>query len=176
MGLIDLRSEIFIKVNHTYEVLMEVRKDTRVSTSTIKVNIIAGIPPIMEIQCSDPALCFISEQKTYINPSSRLGLKAVCVNYGGSICDEPMKYKWFVYKDGTNEKLIDMHDNQGLSIGCSDVKCNQEMALTTEFFAQHQEENVYNVALEATNGPPQEATGFTSTMIRSRYLFITSKM
>ena len=48
------------------------RKDTRNATVSVSIEIIAAIPPIMEIECADPSLCLVGEGgKLFINPSSR---------------------------------------------------------------------------------------------------------
>ena len=55
-GTLSLASQSFVADGVLYEVLLEARKFTqtnvnftRVSTARIQVNIVAGIPPIMEI-------------------------------------------------------------------------------------------------------------------------------
>ena len=92
----------------------------------------------------------------------RLGLKAVCLREGGSVCDEPMEYKWYVYKPNTTEPLSGanlMEKDTPLSIGCDETGCNQEIALKTQFFDKFSSQSVYHISLKATNGPPQLSTG-----------------
>ena len=56
-------------------------------TVTIMVEIIAAVPPIMEIECADPLLCLVGEGgKLFINPTSRLAVKAECSVRGNSDC------------------------------------------------------------------------------------------
>ena len=63
------------------------RKDTRNVTVTILAEIIAAVPPIMEIECADPLLCLVGEGgKLFINPTSRLAVKAECNIRGNSDC------------------------------------------------------------------------------------------
>ena len=98
--MINLQSSQFIKEETTYEILMELKKDTRNATVSILVEIIAAIPPIMEIECADPLLCLVGEGgRLFINPSSRLGLKAICSTKGGSVCTS-MSYQWAIMRQG----------------------------------------------------------------------------
>ena len=54
---------------------------------TILAEIIAAVPPIMEIECADPLLCLVGEGgKLFINPTSRLAVKAECNVRGNSDC------------------------------------------------------------------------------------------
>ena len=55
-GTLTIASESFVTVDKLYEILLEVRKFTmaaynytRISTKQIQVQVIAGIPPIMDI-------------------------------------------------------------------------------------------------------------------------------
>ena len=99
-------SASFIKEETVYEILLEIRfsvislppslpppdklncrKDTRNVTVTILAEIIAAVPPIMEIECADPLLCLVGEGgKLFINPTSRLAVKAECNVRGNSDC------------------------------------------------------------------------------------------
>ena len=89
-----------MKEETKYEILMELRKDTRNVTGSIVVEIIAAVPPIMEIECADPLLCLVGEGgKLFINPSSRLGVNALCSTKGGSDCSS-MSYQWAIMKPG----------------------------------------------------------------------------
>ena len=76
------------------------RKDTRNVTVKITVSITAAIPPIMEIVCADSLLCLVGEGgKLYINPSSRLAVKATCSTKGNSDCTA-LTYEWFARPEG----------------------------------------------------------------------------
>ena len=80
---------------------MELRKDTRNVTGSIIVEIIAAVPPIMEIECADPLLCLVGDGgKLFINPTSRLGVKALCSTKGGSDCSS-MSYQWTIMIPGS---------------------------------------------------------------------------
>ena len=80
-GFLTLKTSFFHSSdNQLYEILLEVRKDTseyrpgyiRESVKTLHLLVVPGVPPVMLIQCADPALCYTDETgKTYINPSSR---------------------------------------------------------------------------------------------------------
>ena len=54
-----------------YDILLEIRKDTRNTSVQLTVEIVDAIPPIMEIECADELLCHIGAGgKIYINPTS----------------------------------------------------------------------------------------------------------
>ena len=104
LGVLNIASVSFLKEETVYEILLELRfllllplavwtdelycrKDTRNVTVTIMVEIIAAVPPIMEIECADPLLCLVGEGgKLFINPTSRLAVKAECSVRGNSDC------------------------------------------------------------------------------------------
>ena len=95
-----IASEQFMKEDALYDILLEIRKDTRNTTVSITVEIIKAIPPIMEIECADPLLCLIGEGgKLFINPTSRLAVQAQCSTKGSSDCSK-MSYQWFIKKPG----------------------------------------------------------------------------
>ena len=72
---------------------------------------IPGVPPLMTILCADPALCFSDALgRTYINPSSRLALKAWCSIDEGSDCSEPMTYEWLITLPGQTQTLPKTND------------------------------------------------------------------
>ena len=98
--MLKVNSEQFMKEETTYDMLLEIRKDTRKTTVEITVEIIEAIPPIMEIECADPLLCLVGEGgKLFINPSSRLAVRAQCSTKGNSDCSR-MTYQWFIRKPG----------------------------------------------------------------------------
>ena len=71
-GQLTLPSYKFFKRNQLYEIKLEVRKDVRVATAYIQIQIVAGTPPLMQITCADPALCKKDEKgQVYINPTNR---------------------------------------------------------------------------------------------------------
>ena len=99
--MVTIASEQFMKVDILYKILLEIRKDTRNATVSITVEIIKAIPPIMEIECADPLLCLVGEGgKLFINPTSRLAVKAQCSTKGKSDCSK-MSYQWFIKRPGT---------------------------------------------------------------------------
>ena len=76
------------------------RKDTRNVTVELTVNIIPATPPIMEIECADSLLCLVGEGgKLFINPSSRLAVKATCSTKDTSDCSS-LSYKWYARPTG----------------------------------------------------------------------------
>ena len=98
--MINVASSQFLKEETFYEILLELRKDTRNTTAKITVEIIKAVPPIMEIECADPLLCLVGEGgKLFINPSSRLGVRALCSTKGGSDCSS-MTYQWSIMRPG----------------------------------------------------------------------------
>ena len=100
LGALTIASEQFLKVDTFYDILLEIRKDTRNTTVEIAVEIIEAIPPIMEIECADPLLCLVGEGgKLFINPTSRLAVRAQCSTKDNSDCSK-MSYQWFIRKPG----------------------------------------------------------------------------
>ena len=100
LGMITLASKQFLKEETLYEILLELRKDTRNVTVRTTVKIIAAVPPIMEIECADPLLCLVGEGgKLFINPSSRLAVKALCSTKGNSDCSS-LTYQWSIMHPG----------------------------------------------------------------------------
>ena len=98
--MLKLDSEQFLKEDILYNILLEIRKDTRNVTVNITVEIIKAVPPIMEIECADPLLCLVGEGgKLFINPTSRLAVRAQCSTKGNSDCSK-MSYQWFIRKPG----------------------------------------------------------------------------
>lgn len=100
-------------------------------------------------------LCLIGEGgKIFINPSSRLAVKATCSLKGGSDCSNPFSYEWFVRPKGSMNDSIASLANTDYAIGCTDdpYDCNSDLALTTTFFSTFDNYSVYNVELGATNG------------------------
>ena len=98
--MLKVNSEQFMKEDTTYDILLEIRKDTRNTTVEITVEIVKGIPPIMEIECADPLLCLVGEGgKLFINPTSRLAVRAQCSTKDNSDCSK-MSYQWFIRKPG----------------------------------------------------------------------------
>ena len=97
------------------------RKDTRNVSVSITVQVIAAVPPIMEIgrrrnslditilrqlfcsECADQLLCLVREGgKLFINPSSRLAVKATCSTKGGSDCSG-LEYQWYTRPQGETQ-------------------------------------------------------------------------
>ena len=97
------------------------RKDTRNVSVSITVQVIAAVPPIMEIgrrrnslditilrqlfcsECADQLLCLVGEGgKLFINPSSRLAVKATCSTKGGSDCSG-LEYQWYTRPQGETQ-------------------------------------------------------------------------
>ena len=101
LGILTIASDQFIKFDTFYVILLEIRKDTRNTTVSITVEIIEAVPPIMEIECADQLLCLVGEGgKLFINPTSRLAVKAQCSTQGNSDCSK-MSYQWFIKRRGT---------------------------------------------------------------------------
>ena len=72
-GQLTLPSYKFFKKDTMYEIMLEVRKDiTRVAYAFMQVEIVRGIPPLMQITCGEPILCRKdSAGQVYINPTTR---------------------------------------------------------------------------------------------------------
>ena len=171
--MVNLASHQFLKVETKYDILMELRKDTRNVTGTITVEIIAAVPPIMEIECADPLLCLVGEGgKLFINPSSRLGVRALCSTKGGSDCSS-MSYQWSImhpgervckfmkisFNSGNSTPIVAIHDtNYALGCGTDPFSCGQDLAISSNVFQDAELESaVYTVQLQAMNG--QQAIG-----------------
>ncbi len=45
-----MNTDGFVKSDQLYEMLLEVRKDTRLSTTTLEILVTKGSPPIMDIK------------------------------------------------------------------------------------------------------------------------------
>ena len=147
--------------NQLYEIILEVRKDTseykagyvRVAEKSIQLLAVPGIPPLMMILCADPALCFTdSTGKTFVNPSSRLALKAWCSLDGGSDCSEPMTYSWVITLPGQTESVPEALSNSPTGLE------NIEMAISSEFFTAFPNQDVFYVGLTAWNANEAEGT------------------
>ena len=154
-GIAKFETTSFHSVEQLYEILLEVRKDTsnykpgfvRITTKIIHLKIVEGVPPLMKILCADPALCFSdSSGKTYINPSSRLALKAWCSLDEGSDCSEPMKYKWIVSLPADMDTLLDkVEENSPTGLE------NIEVAVSSNLFFEYPNEEIFYLGLTATN-------------------------
>jgi hypothetical protein len=144
-----------------YEILLEVRKETpnyppnnvRISTKTLHLMVVPGTPPVMGILCADPALCFTdSNGNTFVNPSSRLALKAWCSLDEGSDCSGPMTYEWVLTLPGSETTIDGAVENSPTGL------TNQEVAFFPSLFALYPTEEVFHVGLSAKNG--LASTGF----------------
>lgn len=141
--------------NIIYEFLLEVRKNTfdykpgfvRIAEKSLQVLVVPGIPPLMGILCADPALCFTdSIGNTYVNPSSRLALKAWCSIDDGSDCTEPMTFSWYISLPGQTQPLSEAEQYSPTGVK------NIEMAVSSEFFAAFPSQEIFHVGLTAWNG------------------------
>ena len=82
------------------------RKDTRNVTVSLLVEIIAAVPPIMDIECADPLLCLVGEGgRLFINPTSRLAVKAQCTVKGNSDCSS-LAYEWYIRPEGNDLAIM----------------------------------------------------------------------
>ena len=80
--------------------MVEIRKDVRKQTSSITILVSPNTPPIMEIKCADKLLCPIGDGgNLFINPTSRLALKGLCIEKENSDCSD-MSYDWSIMKPG----------------------------------------------------------------------------
>ena len=160
-GTAALRTINFVSSdNALYEILVEVRKDTfdyrpdyvRVATKFLHLLVVPGIPPLMDIKCASAALCFDNgEDKTFVNPSSRLALRAECSLDEGSDCQDPMSYYWRL----TTPEGVDLNVEPEMSTtGLNAV----DMAVSPEFFAQYPSQTRIHVTLTATNGNDVDGT------------------
>ena len=154
-GMLLLDTFSFHAVDQLYEVLLQIRKDTsdyrpdfvRKSERRLQVIIVPGVPPLMTILCADPALCFSDASgKTFINPSSRLALKAWCSIDEGSDCSEPMTYEWLIALPGQTESLEKAIDHSPTGLD------NIEVAIASDFFPEYPNEDIFFVGLTAING------------------------
>lgn len=161
-GIVTIDTVVFTETEQLYEILLKVRKETfsykpgfiRTSIKKLHIMIVSGIPPVMMILCADPALCFTdSSGNTFINPSSRLALKAWCSLDEGSDCSEPFTYEWVIKLPGESDLLPITPEQSPTGLD------NIEFAIMTEFFKEHQSENAFHIGLTAMNG--NEATGAT---------------
>ena len=101
LGMLTVKSDQFLKEATLYDIYLEIRKDTPMTTSAIKIEIQKGKPPIMEIQCADKKLCLSGEGgKLFINPNIRLALTAECSEEGGSDCTK-LTFTWIITKGST---------------------------------------------------------------------------
>lgn len=97
-------------------------------------------------RCADFLLCQVdSDGKTYINPTTRIALKAYCSDEDGSDCSETMLYDWQV-KRGSNATEI-TGAAEYFPTGTDKI----EMAMSQAFF-QEFPEDMYHIGLSATNG------------------------
>ena len=155
IGYLSLDVDLFHSSEYTlYELILEVRKNTseyqpgfiRVAERSLQILAVPGIPPLMGILCADPALCFTdSSGKTFVNPSSRLALKAWCTFDEGSDCSEPMSYSWIMTIPGQEETLQKAFDLSPTGLN------NIEMAIAAEFFNFYPSQENFYVGLNATN-------------------------
>eukprot|EP00094_Tigriopus_californicus_P011733 TCALIF_11336-PA protein Name:"Similar to lov-1 Location of vulva defective 1 (Caenorhabditis elegans)" AED:0.02 eAED:0.02 QI:96/0.94/0.83/1/0.71/0.80/36/119/3138 len=147
--ILSIKSEVFISFDQTYEIRLEVRKDVRVSVTKLLVHVTEGLPPIMDIFCADPTLCFADELgNIYVNPTTRLAIKAACSIADGSNCDGPLSYQWDVFDE--NGVVIDystmsshyVSENKGI-----------EVALKQSFFTTVvKNKDQFMMGITATNG------------------------
>ena len=132
--------------------------------------------------CADSLLCLVGEGgKLFINPTSRLAVKATCSTKGNSDCSG-LEYQWYVrpeseeikgYKKLSNYKLLSPDDmsveiadmeNTDYGVGCKTnsrstgppIVCEADLAISTTFFSTFPKQ-VYVVELNATNS--QDAAG-----------------
>jgi hypothetical protein len=144
--------------NQLYEILLHVKKDTpnyphiypnneRISKKTLHLMVVPGTPPLMNILCADPALCFTDATgNTFVNPSSRLALKAWCSIDEGSDCSDPMTYEWVLTLPGSDTTVDGALENSPTGL------TNEEVAFFPSFFNLYPNQEVFHVGLSATNG------------------------
>ena len=124
----------------TYVIRLEVRKGDRMSAKELKVSIVEGIPPLMDIVCADPGLCFEDDLgNIYVNPTSRMALKTSCSFEDGSNCKPEMTYAWDVYDengtlipDGTMAAYTEATGRNLISFAVSKEFFNASMAGTED--------------------------------------------
>ena len=138
----------------SYEILLEVRKNTfeyqpgfvRKGSKTMQIIVTPGKPPPMIIECATPALCFTDSQgTTYFNPSSRLALKATCIEPGTQAC-EGLTYAWSAEDENedTLPEITEEYSPTGLNI--------IDLAINPAYFADNPNIKSMNIKLTADNG------------------------
>ena len=78
-GKLTLNTSSLVTYAQVYEVSLVILKDTRMAQ--VKMDIDVGIipAPIVEIECASEGLCFPTYGGIFVNPTSRLALKSLCV-------------------------------------------------------------------------------------------------
>ncbi|XP_064099124.1 location of vulva defective 1-like [Macrobrachium nipponense] len=87
----------FTDFNTTYELEVTIQKDTRTATTTTEVVIVERSVPIVNIRCTDVALCPSREGIVYVNPSYKLRLVSECIS---SCSSAPLAFKWVMSDAG----------------------------------------------------------------------------
>ncbi len=135
-----------VYIFHLSTFFIQVRKDTRVATKTLEIEITKGIPPLMVLACADDKLCFTAPNGVvFVNPTVRLALVSDCTFEDGSDCTPTLTYKWSVQK-GDAETEVDVSAYNG---GDDTL---EQMAISTAFFDSLGAEDKFQVTLETTNG------------------------
>ena len=138
----------------SYEILLEVRKDTfdyqpgfvRKGSKLMQIIVTPGKPPPMIIECATPSLCFTDSQgTTYFNPSSRLALKATCTEPGTQACDS-LTYSWTAADK--NEVALPEITEEYSPTGVNII----DLAINPTYFADNQDIKSMNIKLTADNG------------------------
>ena len=81
--------------SRVYEILLVLSKDTRKAKAKIELDLSSIPAAIIQIECASEGLCFPAFGGIWVNPTSRLALKATCL----SACDGAMSYYWLLYEE-----------------------------------------------------------------------------
>ncbi|XP_023332927.1 uncharacterized protein LOC111704811 [Eurytemora carolleeae] len=154
-GILSVPTGVFVQAGKNYEFMLILMKDVRNSTSKLLLTTVAGVPPVLEIACAEPSLCPLqaSTGQVFINPTSRLGLRASCSNKQGSDCTGPLTYNWVV-KDPTTLAPLTAMTNSLYFLGCSMVgdvqKCTSDLGMLVKMFQDFPRDE-YIIELKGVN-------------------------
>ncbi|XP_064112518.1 uncharacterized protein LOC135219572 isoform X1 [Macrobrachium nipponense] len=173
-GTINLNSgsqmfqmQSFVLAEGTFEITAQVSKDTRNSTTSLVIVVMASNPPTMSISCADADLCWPYMGALLVNPSSRLALRGKCI----ADCSDEMTYSWQL-SDGSGKPVVESTgtncsaaDN---NTACGSVfmtkKTDRDLAMSTLIFELNPSTFAFKFKLSGTNTITKK-TGFAENLI-----------
>ncbi|XP_071129607.1 polycystin family receptor for egg jelly-like isoform X3 [Mytilus edulis] len=147
-----------MKINKTYEFkVVAYKNDHDPAEASAFVTIVDGIPPEIEIKCSNEELCVPTVDGLRIAPSTRLGLLGHC----STGCDSNTKYEWKIYTADHQwiwKEVLELPTH-------SDGINSMNIAIRKELFSLNPDVTQYQVSISATTSAGDSGTAFTNLIL-----------
>ena len=151
-GELKLNTEILqpYQESVTFVISVNVSKDSRSSMAEVQVKMSEGVPPLLEVQCSDSLLCSPSLEGITVNPQHNLGLRGSCL---GGECPASLVWSWAFLTVGADGTLTPIDDTDTYLLSSPD---EQEVRIKKELFSLSSK---LHITLEASDGTPDNKPG-----------------